>query len=96
MPSRRSVLAFLGLAPVAAPAAIAAMTAPAPEILGADVTVDGVTAARAGIVTPALVRAETVRAYGQLWEASLREQEAFFARRDACGLVLPCEPVGDA
>lgn len=96
MLARRSVLAFLGLAPVAAPAAIAAMTAPAPEILGVDVTVDSVTAVRAGLVTPALVRAKVVRAYGQLWESSLREQEAFLARLDACGLVLPCEPVGDA
>lgn len=85
MPSRRSVLAFLGLAPVAAPAAIAALPAPAPKIFGADVTADGV----------AVVRAGAIRAHSS-WEDVLREQDAFFARCDACKLVLPCDPVGDA
>ena len=50
MPSRRSVVTFLGLAPVAAPAALAALASPADVILGADVTEGGVTIA--ALATP--------------------------------------------
>lgn len=58
MPSRRSVLAFLGLTPIVAPAAIAAVTTPELVIVGADVTEAGVTVGH--VVTPAMIRAEAI------------------------------------
>ncbi|WP_426315545.1 hypothetical protein ACN9MF_11530 [Methylobacterium fujisawaense] len=72
------------------------MTAPTPLIFGADVTADGVAVVRAGTATPASIRGGAVREHGLLWSDVLREQEAFFARCDACSLVLPVDPVGEA
>jgi hypothetical protein len=69
MPSRRSFLAFLGLAPVAAPAAIAALVTPGDVIVGADVTAAGVTIGH--ILTPAMIRAEAIRQCALLHEAAL-------------------------
>jgi len=96
MPSRRSVLAFLGLAPIAAPAAIAASTRPGLPIFGADVTEAGVALVRAGVVTPNAIRATAIEEYGALWRDALQQQAAFFEQCDTCSLVLPVDPVGDA
>lgn len=69
MPSRRSVLAFLGLAPVAAPAAIAAAARPELLVAGVDI---GAAGGEVGVyaITPGGLRAVLL---GDLRQANFAE-----------------------
>ncbi|MET3485405.1 hypothetical protein [Methylobacterium sp. 1973] len=96
MPSRRSVLAFLGLAPVAAPAAIAAAARPEVLVAGCDI---GNAGGEVGVfaVTPGGLRAVLL---GDLRHANLRQLQDVSALLQAAGIEpgrwIPFASGGDA
>jgi len=92
MLSRRSVLAFLGLAPIApiaAPAALASAGGPAIATFGADVTVHGTVVAAGPVVTPRMIKAALLRAYNEMTAAELEAMQAALPQAHG-GRFLPC------
>ena len=95
MPSRRSVLAFLGLAPVAVPAAIAATARREMLVAGVDVAAAGV---EVGVfaVTPGALRGYILRDWSRCSFVEMeRAAAAFEAAEIPPGSWIPFDAQGE-